>query len=312
MPDADVEMHTMLCHVTGRSVDVPGDGGCFALHPQGGYGCDRSPRWCLCEDHRVSVATSAPRTTQDPTVAAVLGWWDGHARELPWRSSRDVYAIWVSEVMSAQTNVSRAARAWERWMARWPTVGALAEASLIEVLAEWQGLGYPRRARDLHRSARIVTATGWPDDLTELPGVGDYVAAAIGCFARELPVLPLDVNTRRVLARRFPEGVDSSGDPWRCGQALMEFGQRICTARPACEACPASDGCAARGSTDPAPRARRQARYEGSLRQRRGTLLRHVVADGSVALHAADQEAAEGLIADGLLTLGDGCLRIPI
>jgi A/G-specific adenine glycosylase len=241
----------------------------------------------------------------------VLGWWDAHGRKLPWRATRDVYAIWVSEVMSAQTSVTRAAQAWERWMARWPTVEALAGASLTEVLAEWQGLGYPRRARDLHRSARLVTAGGWPDDLTELPGVGAYVAAAIGCFAREQAQLPLDVNTRRVLARRFPEGVDCSGDPWRCGQALMEFGQRICAARPACEACPVSDGCAARGTADPAPRARRQARYEGSLRQRRGRLLRRVVADGSVMLTEADREAAEGLVADGLLTVCDGCLRVP-
>ncbi len=259
----------------------------------------------------MSCASAAACTVEDAALAAVLGWWDANARVLPWRASRDLYAIWVSEVMSAQTSVTRAAHAWERWMARWPTVEALAGASLTEVLAEWQGLGYPRRARDLHRSARIVAAGGWPQDLTELPGVGSYIAAAIGCFAREQPLLPLDVNTRRVLARRFPEGVDSSGDPWRCGQALMEFGQRICTARPDCRACPVSDGCAARESTDPAPRARRQAPYEGSLRQRRGMLLRRVVADGAVALAQADREAADGLVADGLLTLRDGCLRVP-
>jgi adenine-specific DNA glycosylase len=124
-------------------------------------------------------------------------------------------------------------------------------------------------------------------------------------------VLPLDVNTRRVLARRFPEGIDTRGDPWRAGQALMEFGQRICTARPACHACPVSDGCAARGAADPAPARRRQARYEGSLRQRRGLLLRRVVADGAVELSQADREAAEGLVEDGLLALCDGCLRVP-
>jgi A/G-specific adenine glycosylase len=259
----------------------------------------------------MATVAAAPRTVQDSAVATVLAWWDTHARALPWRSSRDVYAIWVSEVMSAQTSVTRAAQAWERWMARWPTVEALAVASLAEVLGEWQGLGYPRRARDLHRSARIVAAEGWPDDLTELPGVGAYVASAVGCFAREEPVLPLDVNTRRVLARRFPEGLDISGDPWRAGQAVMEFGQRICAARPACGACPVSDGCAARGTADPAPRARRQARYEGSLRQRRGVLLRRVVSEGSVTLAQADQEAADGLLQDGLLTLNDGCLRVP-
>jgi A/G-specific adenine glycosylase len=274
-------------------------------HPAAG----RSP----CDTaRRVSTATAAARTVEDPVVAAVLAWWDAHARALPWRVSRDVYAIWVSEVMSAQTSVTRAAQAWGRWMARWPTVDALAAASLAEVLAEWQGLGYPRRARDLHRSARVVAADGWPDDLTELPGVGAYVAAAIECFAREEPVLPLDVNTRRVLARRFPEGIDTRGDPWRCGQALMEFGQRICSAQPRCELCPVNDGCTARGTTDPAPRARRQPRYEGSLRQRRGVLLRQVVAGGSVALAGVDREAADGLLQDGLLTVRDGCLRVPI
>lgn len=250
-------------------------------------------------------------TVEDDGVAAVLDWWDVHARPLPWRSSRDVYAIWVAEVMSAQTSVHRAAAAWERWMARWPSVEALAAASLADVLAEWQGLGYPRRARDLHRSARIVTASGWPADLAELPGIGAYVAAAIRCFAREEAVLPLDVNTRRVLARRFPEGVDTRGDPWRAGQALMEFGQRICTARPACGACPVRAGCSAHGAPDPAPRARRQARYEGSLRQRRGALLRRVLADGDASLAEADREAAAGLLGDGLLALRDGRLRIP-
>ncbi len=256
-------------------------------------------------------AARATPTVEDPAVAAVLAWWDGHARALPWRASRDVYAIWVSEVMSAQTSVTRAADAWERWMARWPTVGALAAASLAQVLAQWQGLGYPRRARDLHRSARIVSATGWPENLTALPGVGPYVASAVRCFAREEPVLPLDVNTRRVLARRFPEGIDMSTDPWRAGQALMEFGQRICTARPACGTCPVSEGCPARGAADPAPARRRQARYEGSLRQRRGMLLRRVVADGPIELAAADPEAADGLVQDGLLTVRDGCFGVP-
>ncbi len=249
-------------------------------------------------------------TVTDPELAAVLDWWSAHARELPWRASRDVYAIWVAEVMSAQTSVTRAAPAWSRWMARWPTVGALAAASLAEVLTEWQGLGYPRRARDLHRAAAIVTASGWPDDLTELPGVGAYVAAAIRCFAREEPVLPRDVNVRRVLARRFPGGVDTAGDPWRAGQALMEFGQRICSARPACSVCPVQTGCPGTAA-DPAPPARRQARFEGSLRQQRGRLLARVLADGAVALEAVDAAAAAGLVADGLLQLSDGTLRPP-
>jgi A/G-specific adenine glycosylase len=248
----------------------------------------------------------------DP-LDAVLDWWTANARPLPWRTSRDVYAVWVSEVMSAQTRVLRAAEAWVRTMARWPTVEALAAAPLAEVLGEWQGLGYPRRARDLHRSARIVIASGWPEDLTDLPGVGAYTAAAIRCFALEEPVLPRDVNVVRVLGRRFPDGVDVSGDPWRTGQALMEFGQRICTRRPACGVCPAGEGCLGpdAGGAGARSAARRQAPFEGSLRQRRGRLLRRVLTEGAIALRDADAEAAAGLVDDGLLTLSGGRLRPP-
>jgi A/G-specific adenine glycosylase len=259
----------------------------------------------------VTDARHSARTVADPGVAAVLDWWTANARQLPWRTSRDVYAIWVSEVMSTQTTVNRAAEAWVRWMERWPTVDALAAASLADVLAEWQGLGYPRRARDLHRSARIVMDSGWPQDLTDLPGVGAYVAAAVRCFALEEPVLPLDVNVKRVLRRRFPEGADISADPWRVGQAIMEFGQQICAARPMCEMCPVSDGCG--GSGDPAdwPVTRQQKPFEGSLRQRRGRLLREVIAGGVVAIEDADPEAAAGLVDDGLVVLGDGRLLAP-
>ncbi len=257
--------------------------------------------------------TTAPlRTVSDPEVEAILDWWTANARPLPWRSTRDVYAVWVSEVMSAQTTVNRAAEAWRRWMDRWPTVQALAAASLAEVLAQWQGLGYPRRARDLHRSARIVVTSGWPEDLRELPGVGPYVAAAVRCFALEQPVLPLDVNLRRVLRRRFDGGIDISGDPWRAGQALMEFGQRICTARPACGVCPVREGCAGpdAGDRDAVP-VRRQRPFEGSDRQRRGRLLRRVLSEGSVAIGDADRDIARSLAADGLVVLEHDQLRPP-
>ena len=247
----------------------------------------------------------------DPPLATVLEWWSGNARHLPWRASRDVYAIWVSEVMSAQTTVGRSAQAWVGWMERWPTVEALAGATLSEVLTVWQGLGYPRRARDLHRSARIVVASGWPEDLTELPGVGDYVAAAVRCFAREEQVLPLDVNVRRVLARRFPTGVDIAGDPWRAGQAIMEFGQRICCARPRCDQCPVREGCPGTEAGVPPLGSRRQKPFAGSLRQRRGRLLRRALSDGAVEVGEADREAAAGLAQDGLVVLADGWLRPP-
>ena len=127
-------------------------------------------------------------------------------------------------------------------------------------------------------------------------------------------MLPLDVNVGRVLQRRFPGGLDISGDAWRAGQAIMEFGQRICTARPRCAVCPVSDGCAEVGGADRAgdrPATRRQKPFEGSLRQRRGRLLRQVIAEGSVALEHADQDAALGLAQDGLVLMADGWLCAP-
>ena len=261
---------------------------------------------------RTSDITAPGWSVSDPELAAVLDWWSAHARPLPWRATRDVYAVWVSEVMSAQTTVNRAAEAWVRWMERWPTVQALAAASLADVLGLWQGLGYPRRARDLHRSAQIVAASGWPDDLTALPGVGPYIAAAVRCFAHEEPVLPADVNVRRVLRRRFPGDVDISGDPWRAGQALMEFGQRVCTARPRCGACPVRDGCAGPGAGDSgAGGGRRQKPFEGSVRQRRGRLLRRVLEEGAVAVQGREAEVAAGLAGDGLVVLEGGWLRPP-
>jgi len=256
-------------------------------------------------------ATAPLRTVADANVAAVLEWWTANARPLPWRGTRDVYGVWVSEVMSTQTSITRAADAWVQWMRRWPTVETLAGASLADVLAQWQGLGYPRRARDLHRSARAIVEFGWPEDLTELPGVGVYIASAVRCFANEEPVLPLDVNVRRVLHRRFPGGVDISGDPWRAGQAIMEFGQRVCSRRPKCDVCPVRAGCA--GSSAPATGtvSRRQAPFEGSVRQRRGQLLRQVIGHGSVAVADGDRDIAAGLAADGLAVLVGGRLLAP-
>jgi A/G-specific adenine glycosylase len=239
-------------------------------------------------------------TVADPRLRAVLRWWDADARDLPWRRTRDVYAVWVSEVMLIQTQVERVVPVFEAWIDRWPDVERLADARLAEVLEQWQGLGYPRRARDLHRAARVIVASGWPDDLTELPGIGAYVSAAVRCFAREEPVLPVDVNVGRVLRRRFGDHVDISADPWRAGQALMEFGQRVCTARPRCGMCPVQDGCPG-PAVDPAPRASRDRRFEGSLRQRRGQLLRRVLADGVVPAADVDPAAAAGLVADGLI-----------
>jgi A/G-specific adenine glycosylase len=245
-------------------------------------------------------------------LTAIIEWFAREGRDVPWRASRDRYAIWVAEVMSAQTTLSRAVAAWEAWMTRWPDVDALAAATLADVLGQWQGLGYPRRARDLHRSAQLIAAHGWPEDLTALPGVGPYVSAAIRCFALEQPVLPRDVNVERVLRRRFPGGVEIADDPWSAGQALMELGQRICRTRPQCGICPAAAGCAGPDAVAEArARPRRQARFEGSLRQRRGRLLARVIAEGAVPRAEADPEAAAGLVLDALILADGELLRAP-
>ncbi len=113
----------------------------------------------------------------------LLAWFAEHGADLPWRRTRDPYAILVSEVMLQQTQVARVVPRYERWLERWPDVQALAAASPGDVIVEWQGLGYNRRGLNLHRAAGVVAAHGWPDDLTELPGVGTYTAAAVRAFA---------------------------------------------------------------------------------------------------------------------------------
>ena len=131
----------------------------------------------------------------------LLAWYDRVGRDLPWRRTRDPYAILVSEVMLQQTQVERVVPRFLAWLERWPDVDSLADASPAEVIRAWQGLGYNRRALNLHRAARRVTADRWPDDLTELPGVGRYTADAIRRFAFDEEVLPVDVNVERVLRR---------------------------------------------------------------------------------------------------------------
>jgi len=220
--------------------------------------------------------------------------------------------VLVAEVQLQSTQVSRVVPFYERWMARWPTAEALAAAPLGDVLAQWQGLGFPRRARNLHAAARAVAAGGWPEPhrLTELPGVGAYTAQAIRCFADGEPVLPLDTNVRRVLARRWPEGWPGTPPDrgWAVGQALMDLGRDWCTARaPRCgDGCPARPGCPAADAgrvLELTPPIRRQGRYEGSMRQRRGRLLRALAEHGRVEA-ALDPEAAASLVAEGLASAG--------
>jgi A/G-specific adenine glycosylase len=234
---------------------------------------------------------------------ALLAWFDAHGADLPWRRTRDPYAILVSEVMLQQTQVSRVVPRFEAWLERWPDVDALAAASPADVIRGWQGLGYNRRGLNLHRAARAVAEHGWPDDLTELPGVGPYTAAAVAAFALGEAVLPRDTNVLRIeerTAHRF--------DP-SCGQALMDLGRTVCLARvPRCDQCPLADRCPSRGRHyEPL---RKQSRFEGSFRQRRAQTLR-LVAEAPRRLGELDGDAVSALEQDGLVATSDGTVRLP-
>jgi len=233
----------------------------------------------------------------------LMAWFERFGRELPWRRTRDPYAILVSEVMLQQTQVERVVPRYLAWLERWPTVRALAATPLGEVIRAWQGLGYDRRAVNLHRAARYVAARGWPEDLTALPGVGRYTADALRAFAFGLAVLPVDTNVRRVEERTR----HAFGPP--CGQALMDLGATVCLARiPRCKACPLAQRCPSRGRRY-AP-LRRQGRFEGSFRQRRARIL-GAVSVRPRSLRDLDEEAVRALERDGLVRIASGVVRLP-
>ena len=220
--------------------------------------------------------------------AELLAWYDAHRRDLPWRRTREPWAVWVSEVMLQQTRVQTAIPYFERFLARFPSPSALAAAPLDEALALWSGLGYYRRVRQLHAGARAVAAAGGrmpttAAELERLPGIGPYTAAAVASIAFGEAVPVLDGNVARVVARRLALAQDPARretrrrllaaagelvDPRRAGdsnQALMELGARVCTPRaPRCAACPLAAGCrgAESGAAEayPPPRTRRAPR----------------------------------------------------
>ena len=201
----------------------------------------------------------------NPFSRIILEWYSENARDLPWRRTRDPYAVWLSEIILQQTRIAQGTAYWHRFLERFPTVDSLAGASEDEVLRLWEGLGYYSRARNLHAAARQVVALGrFPDTLEGirgLKGIGDYTAAAIGSFCFGLPAAVVDGNVYRVLARYFgiatPVGSTEAkkeftalaqrllpGDAASFNQGMMDFGALQCTpVNPACIHCPLQSGC---------------------------------------------------------------------
>jgi A/G-specific adenine glycosylase len=232
----------------------------------------------------VKTSQSAPRvlfTRQRPFRSLLLAWYDAHRRDLPWRTNRDPYRVWLSEIMLQQTRVAAVIAHYREFLRRFPTVEKLAAAREASVLAAWSGLGYYRRARMMHAAAKVIvrehggsfpaTVEGWG----ELPGIGRYTAAAIASIAFGEPVAVVDGNVERVLQRvlgkrlageRLWEGADDFLDEQRPGdfnQAMMELGATVCTPRaPGCLTCPVVELCATRGELNSGVKAVRQKKRE--------------------------------------------------
>lgn len=198
----------------------------------------------------------------------IISWFQENGRALPWRETKDPYAIWLSEIILQQTRIAQGWEYWERFMAQYPKVEDLAAASEDEVLRLWQGLGYYSRARNLHAAVKQIVALGkFPDtleDIKSLKGVGDYTAAAIGSFAFDIPAAVVDGNVYRVLSRYF--GIDTpinstqgkkefaalaqslipASDAAAYNQGMMDFGAIQCTPQsPKCLLCPLAETCVA-------------------------------------------------------------------
>ena len=276
-------------------------------------------------------------------TGAVLAWGAPRLRDLPWRRTRDPWAVLVSEVMLQQTQVLRVIPRWESFLERFPTAAACAASPLGDVLREWQGLGYPRRARNLHATAQQVTELGgFPRDLAgllALPGIGPYTARAVLAFAFESDAAVVDTNIARVYARvagerLTPKRVQAmaddacpSGDAWAWNQCLMDLGAMLCRpAGPTCGECPVSSLCSWAGGDGPDPAigssgvSGKQGRFEGSDRQARGRLMK-ALSNGPVdpvdapTIMQRDPAVAErlvtDLVAEGLCIASPSRLTLP-
>jgi A/G-specific adenine glycosylase len=302
----------------------------------------RTPNWDIYQrfaERRRNRPSSRSRALD--RAPEILQWAARAGRDLPWRRTRDPWAVLVSELMLQQTQVSRVVPKYEAFLARFPSPAACAAAPVADTVRLWAGLGYNRRALNLHRAACVVVdrhGGRLPDSLAELlalPGVGPYTARAVLAFAFDREVGVLDSNAARVLARsvtRRPltqaeaDQLVPSGRGWAWNQALLDLGALVCRPRPCCEACPlAPDGCAWRAAGRPAPdpwkAGPRQSRFEGSDRQGRGRLvdaLRHGPLNFDRLAEAAgwpeDPErawrVAESLVVDGLVARNDAELSL--
>lgn len=267
----------------------------------------------------MSTAPPSAASGPDPFAQRLLAWYDRHRRVLPWRAppgeAADPYAVWLSEVMLQQTTVAAVGPYFRQFLARWPTVQALAAAPLDAVLTEWAGLGYYARARNLHKCARVVSTEyggRFPDteaELRALPGIGAYTAAAIAAIAFDRPATILDGNVERVVARQFavteplPQAkprlralAETLTPPHRPGdyaQAIMDLGATVCVpVKPKCLLCPVSAGCASHrdGMAESLPR-----RAEKPIRPtRHGTVFWLVDATGAVLLRRREERGLLG------------------
>jgi len=264
-------------------------------------------------------------------TTTLLDWYARVKRPLPWRATRDPYALLVSEVMLQQTQAARVVPYYEAFLARFPDPHSLAAAAPRDVLAAWSGLGYNRRALALQAAARAVAEHGWPADLTELPGVGPYTAAAVASFAWDAPHAAVDTNVRRVLERfdgaaRGPAAVAEraqallpAGQAAAFNQAMMELGATVCRPRaPLCPACPVRAGCAAHAAGGPAappPRRRGAARFEDTDRWARGRIVAALLSGAPPPAEITGERRARVLAAlerDGLIArAADGSARLP-
>ena len=273
-------------------------------------------------------------------AAALLEWGLPRLRNLPWRATRDRWAVLVSEVMAQQTQVARVVPKWTQFVREYPTPRACADAPLADMLRLWSGLGYPRRGKNLHDAAKQIVAEHdgeVPGDvaaLLALPGIGPYTARAVLAFADSRDVAVVDTNVARVLARvsgralsaresqRVADAALPVGRAWEWNQVIMDFGAQVCTARaPKCGGCPVRAQCAWEDGDDPARASaltsKPQARFDGSDRQARGRLLRSLTerrvrrSDAATTMSVDEDRAArlvDSLVRDGLVAIdGEWC-----